>query len=247
MRSLLFVPGNKENMLTKALGTRPDVLVPDMEDSVPDTEKETARRTIAAFLTRLASTGALLVPRVNALDTEWHEADLAAVIGPEIHGVSVGKIRRAGDIAAISALIARFELRAGIAVGHVRLIPWIETAEAIVNCREICAASDRIIAVAFGAEDFTNDMGIDRLDDESQLAHARSALCIAARAAGVAALDTPYFRFRDRDGLERNARAAKHVGFKGKFAIHPEQLDALDACFSPSPDEIAEAERIVAA
>jgi citrate lyase subunit beta/citryl-CoA lyase len=247
MRSLLFVPGNKGRMLTKALGTRPDVLVPDMEDSVPDAEKETARRTIAEFLPRLASTGALLVPRVNSLETEWIEADLAAVVGPAIHGISVGKVRRAGDVAAISALLAKLERRAGVAVGHVGLIPWIETAEAIVHCHDVCKASARIVAVAFGAEDFTNDMGIDRLDENSQLAYARSALCTAARAAGVLALDTPYFQFRNQDGLARDAAAARHIGFKGKFAIHPDQIPALNACFTPSDAEIAEAQRIVAA
>src|SRR5690606_6425433 len=84
-------------------------------------------------------------------------------------------------------------------------------------------------------------------DDESQLVYARSALCIAARAAGVPALDTPYFQFRNREGLERDAEAAKHIGFKGKFAIHPDQIAALNACFSPSAAEIAAAERIVAA
>src|SRR5690554_3287815 len=97
LRSLLFVPGNKESMLTKALGTRPDVLVPDMEDSVPDGQKQNARETIGRFLPQLASTGALLIPRVNALETGWIEDDLAAVVGPSIFGVSVGKVRDAGD------------------------------------------------------------------------------------------------------------------------------------------------------
>lgn len=251
MRSLLFVPGNKANMLTKALGTRPDVLVPDMEDSVPDAEKSVARDTIAEFLPRLAETGALpgvwLFPRVNALDTEWFDADAEAVVGPAIHGISVGKIRGPGDIAAISARLAHLEERHGLVSGHVKLIPWIETAEAIVRCYDICTASERIVAVAFGAEDFTNDMGIERLDDEAQLHYARSALCVAARAAGVLALDTPYFQFRNREGLAADAAAAKRIGFKGKFAIHPDQVETLTACFSASAAEIAEAQRIVAA
>jgi citrate lyase subunit beta / citryl-CoA lyase len=247
MRSLLFVPGNKENMLTKALGTRPDVLVPDMEDSVPNAEKDAAREAVAQFLPRLAATDALLVPRVNALDTEWIEADLAAVVGPDVYGVSVGKIRRPADIVAISALIDELERRQGLVVGHVKLIPWIESAEAVVRCYELCKASERIVAVAFGAEDFTHDMGVERLDDAGQLHYARSALCIAARAAEVLALDTPYFQFRDREGLKADATAAKHLGFKGKFAIHPGQIDTLNEHFSPSAAEIAEAERIVAA
>ena len=129
----------------------------------------------------------------------------------------------------------------------VGVLPWIETAEAIVNLNAICRASERIVAVAFGGEDFTNDMGIERLADESQIAYARQALCITARAAHVLALDTPYFKLRDPDGLRLNCTHAKSIGFKGKFAIHPEQLDALNECFSPSPAEIAHAERVVAA
>jgi len=247
LRSLLFVPGNKENMLTKALGTQPDALVPDMEDSVPDAEKAAARETIRAFLPRLAAAGPLLIPRVNALDTPWIEDDLEAVVDPHVFAISVGKIRTPGDVLKILDLIAALERRRGLPEGRIGLLPWIETAEAIVRCYEILAADSRIIATAFGAEDFTNDMGIERLDDETQLDYPRSALAIAARAARVPALDTPYFKLRDPDGLAANALRAKRLGFKGKFAIHPEQIDALNASFSPSAAEIADAERIVAA
>jgi citrate lyase subunit beta/citryl-CoA lyase len=247
LRSPLFVPGNKANMLEKALTLTPDALVPDMEDSVPAAEKANARETTAKLLPRLAASGRPVIPRVNALDTEWIEADLAAVVGPHVLGVSVGKVRGAGDIAAISQLIGELERRAGVAVGTLRLLPWIETAEAIVNVSAICRASERIVAVAFGGEDFTNDMGVERLEDESQVSYARQALCVAARAAHVLALDTPYFKLRDPGGLRESALKAKSIGFKGKFAIHPEQIDTLNECFSPSAQEIAHAERVVAA
>src|SRR5262245_5435251 len=247
LRSLLFVPGNKSSMLEKALGLKPDALAPDMEDSVPAAEKVNARETIRSLLPRLAATGIPVIPRVNSLDTEWLEADLEAVVGPHVLGVSVGKVRRAGDIAAISRVIGRLEARTGLSLGTLRLVPWIETAEAIVNVAEICRASERIVAVAFGGEDFTNDMGIERLEDEVQIAYARQSLCVAARAAHVLALDTPYFKLRNPDGLRDNSLKAKSIGFKGKFAIHPEQIDALNECFSPSAQEVAHAERVVAA
>jgi citrate lyase subunit beta/citryl-CoA lyase len=247
LRSLLFVPGNKTNMLEKALGVAADALIPDMEDSVPEGEKANARETIRAFLPRLAALGVPIIPRVNSLDTDWIEADLAAVVGPEVFGISVGKIRTPADIAAISKLIDALERGAGLALGTLKLIPWIETAEAIVHCHEICKASARIVAVAFGGEDFTNDLGVERLEDESQIGYARQSLCIAARAANVLALDTPYFTLKDASGLAANALAAKRIGFKGKFAIHPEQVAPLNECFSPSAAEVAHAERIVAA
>lgn len=247
LRSLLFVPGNKENMLTKALGTTPDALVPDMEDSVPDDEKASARQTMRAFLPRLAAAGPLLIPRVNSLETPWIEEDLDAVVADGVFGISVGKIRRPADVVRISEMIAAHERRRGLPEGRIRLVPWIETAEAIVRCHEILTADRRVVAAAFGAEDFTNDMGIERTDDETELAHARATLAIAARAANVLALDTPYFKLRDPDGLAANALRVKRLGFKGKFAIHPEQIDALNAAFAPSAAEIEDAERIVAA
>lgn len=247
LRSLLFVPGNKSNMLEKAQRTRPDVLVPDMEDSVPDAEKSNARETIAGWLPSARAHPAAVMPRVNSLATGLTEDDLAAVVGPDIWGVSIGKIDSAADVSAVSQLIAGLERRAGIEVGSLRLIPWIETAKAIVACDEICAASRRIAGVAFGGEDFTNDMGIERLDDETQLVYARSRLCIAARAAGIPALDTPYFQFRDHEGLRLSSIAAKRLGFKGRFAIHPAQIEGINECFAPSAAEVEEARRIVAA
>jgi citrate lyase subunit beta/citryl-CoA lyase len=247
LRSLLFVPGNKANMLTKALTLRPDAFVPDMEDSVPDAEKANARATIATFLTALKAVGVPVIPRVNALNTDWIEQDLDAVVGPEIYGISVGKVRTPGDIAELSALLAHLERRRQIPVGSLKLLPWIETAEAITNCDAICRASDRLVGVAFGGEDFANDLGIERLEDETQMLYARSRLCISARAANLLAFDTPYFRLRDVDGLRADCLAAKSLGFKGKFAIHPDQIEPINEHFSPSAAEIAHANRVVAA
>jgi citrate lyase subunit beta / citryl-CoA lyase len=247
LRSLLFVPGNRSDMLTKAAALTPDALVPDMEDSVPVEEKARAREVTASFLPQLAQCGALVMPRVNSLNTGLIEDDLAAVVGPYSDGVSVGKIYTPQDVKTIAGMLARLEQKAGIPVGHTKLVLWMETAMAIVQAYDICAASPRIVGVAFGAEDFTHDMGIERSDDDSEVAMPRSLVCIAARAANVLALDTPYFLFRDPEGLRHNALASKKIGFKGKFAIHPSQIDTINATFSPSPEEIDYARRVVAA
>jgi citrate lyase subunit beta/citryl-CoA lyase len=246
LRSLLFVPGNQPKMLEKALGVLPDAFVPDMEDSVPWDEKANARQVTASFLPRFAPAGPLVIPRLNSLDTGLLEEDLAAVVGPHIYGVSVGKIQTAQDIAHISEIIARLEEKAGVPVGQTRLVPWIETARAIVHCYDILAMP-RVVGAAFGAEDLTHDMGIERTEDDSEVAVARSLACLAARAAEVLALDTPYFLFRNPDGLRQNALASKKIGFKGKFAIHPAQIDIINEVFSPSAAEIDYARRVVAA
>ncbi len=247
LRSLLFIPGNRAHMLEKGLRSAADALVPDLEDSVPSQEKASARRSVAEFLPALFATGRLVIPRVNALDTGLLEEDLAAVVGTHVSGVSIGKIQGPQDIATASNILGMIEKKAGVTVGEIKLVPWIESAKAIVHAYEICKASPRVIAVGFGAEDFTHDMGIERQADDSEIEYARNVVCLAARAADVLALDTPYFRFRDAEGLRRDALAARRRGFKGKFAIHPAQIDIINEVFSPSAAEIEHARRVVAA
>ena len=247
LRSLLFVPGNQPRMLERASGLKPDAFIPDMEDSVPLDEKANAREVTGSYLAKLAAGGTPVIPRVNSLDTGLLDDDLMAVVGEHVLGVSVGKIETPDDIGVISAKLEALERDAGIEVGSVRLLPWIETAMAIVHLYEICRASSRIVGVAFGAEDFTNDMGIERTESEAETYFARNSIAVAARAADVLALDTPYFSFRDPDGLRENAQTAKQYGFKGKFAIHPAQIDIINETFSPSAAEIEHARRVVEA
>ena len=241
------MPGNRADMLEKATGLAPDAFLPDMEDSVPWDEKGNARKVTASVLPRLAEAGTPVIPRVNSLDTGLLEDDLAAVVGPYIFGVSVGKIGSGEDIAQISDVMERLERSQGLDVGRLKLFPWIETASGVVNAREICVASSRIVAVAFGAEDFTNDMGVERTDEESQIAYPRSAVSVAARAADVLAVDTPFFSFRDPEALRRDCLVARRYGFKGKAAIHPAQIEIINEAFSPSAREIDEARRVVEA
>jgi len=246
VRSLLFVPGNRESMLRKAAAARPDVFVPDLEDSVPVEEKEKARETVRAALGLFTASGRPVVPRLNGIDTEWLEADALALVGPGVAGVSVGKIRTPDDVLRIDALLARAERARGVEVGRTWLFPWIETASAVLDALRIANASPRVAALAFGAEDLTLDMGIRRSSDDGEVSVARSLTCLAAAAAGVAALDTPFFSFKDQDALARNAEASKRIGFRGKFAIHPDQLATIERVFSPSAEELEEARRIVA-
>ena len=247
LRSLLFVPGNQPRMLERASGLKPDAFIPDMEDSVPEDEKANAREVTASYLERLAANGTPVIPRVNSLDTGLLDDDLDAVVGKQVFGVSVGKIYTPEDIATISGKLEKLERERSIEVGSIRLLPWIETAMAIVKLYEICTASPRIVGVAFGAEDFTNDMGIERTESESETYFARNSIAVAARATDVLALDTPYFSFRDPDGLRENALTAKQYGFKGKFAIHPAQIEIINETFSPSDAEIEHAQRVVQA
>ncbi len=234
-------------MLERALGLRPDAFVPDLEDSVPWDEKPNARAVTASYLHKAAETGVPVIPRVNSLDTGLLEADLAAVAGPHVYGVSVGKVDNPGIVAEIEDLIAGIESMADLEPGAIKLVPWIESAAAIMNAYDICRSSSRIVAVALGGEDFTNDMEIERRDDDRELAYARSVIAVAARAAGVLALDTPYFAFRDPDGLRTNSRESRGIGFKGRFAIHPAQIDVINEVYSPSAEQVLKAQREIEA
>jgi len=247
MRSLLFVPGSQPHMLDRAPTRLADVLVPDLEDSVADSGKAAARDNVAAALPALIASGRPILPRVNSLASGWLESDLASVVRPGILGIAVGKFHAPDDVARIERALEFAERRAGIQTGSLRLVLWLETASAIVHAHAICGTSPRIAAVAFGAEDYTEDMQIERTADDSELVYPRSVIVVAARAAGVIALDTPYMNFRDPAGLEQRARAGCRLGFRGQFAIHPDQVEPIHRAFAPSAQEIAQARRIIEA
>tara|TARA_Y100000590_G_C15607334_1_gene972462 strand:+ start:520 stop:1368 length:849 start_codon:yes stop_codon:yes gene_type:complete len=239
------VPGNQPNMLAKAATFTPDAFVPDMEDSVAWDDKSQARQVVADHLEMLGNTGIKVIPRINSLDTGLCEKDLSAIIGPQIYGVSVGKINSAQDVSLISKCIAHLESERKITKGSIKLVLWIETAAGLLNAYDILSSDDRIIAAAFGAEDFTNDMEIKRNEDDREILFARSQVAIAARAAGVLALDTPFFGFKDPDRLKINSELSKSIGFKGKFAIHPLQVEIINKCFSPTKKEIDHALEVI--
>ena len=247
LRSLVFVPGNRANMLERALGFGADIVMVDLEDSVPPGEKAAARDLAVAWTPRLVAAGRRVMVRVNSLDTGLAADELAAVVSPDLAGVSIGKGNTAWELRQVDRLLAPLEAAAGIAAGSIKVVPWIETALAIVHVYEMARASRRIVGLAFGAEDYTNDMGVIRNDFGEECYYARSAVAVAARAAGVAALDGPFVGFRDPDGLRKDAGTARQMGYTGKFAIHPAQIDIINETFSPNPDDVAYARRVVAA
>ena len=247
LRSLIFVPGNRANMLERALNFDADIIMVDLEDSVPPGEKVAARDVAAEWIPRLRQAGQRVMVRANSLDTGLTQDELAAVISPDLYGVSVGKTESAGDLREIEGIISPLEIGANLEAGHVNLIPWIESAKAIVNVSEMATALVRTVAIAFGAEDYTNDMGIQRTDDGEEVHHPRSAVAIAARAAGIASLDSPYVAFRNPEGLKKDAGAARQMGYTGKFAIHPAQVETINEVFSPQPEDVAYARRVMEA
>ena len=254
----LFVPGNRPDMLEKASGIEADALFPDLEDAVPPDEKSEARDTVERMLPALAAGGAPVIPRVNAVSTGLAEEDVRAVMGPHISAISIGKVDTAADVLEFEAVMVAAESAAGLPAGSVGILPWIETARAVIAAFEICSATPRVRWVAFGADDLTRDLGVPRPHEadpgestgsveEPVLAYPRAAIALAARAAGVQALDTPYVAFRDHVGLRAEAARARRLGFTGKFAIHPAQVPVIAEAFAPDAAEIAQARRVLKA
>ena len=244
-RSLLFVPGNRSDMLEKASTADTDILVPDMEDSVPDNEKSNARSLISEKLETLSGKNQSIVPRVNALDTGLTFDDIHAVVNSKTYGISVGKIESSWDIKEVSKILSQIESEKSVELGSPKIIAWIESASAIVNVSSIASASDRMLGIAFGGEDFTNDMGIQRSETGIEILYPRSVVAVAAKAAGITAIDTPYVNFRDNDGLEQEIKSVLPLGFKAKFAIHPGQLQSINNLFSPSEEAIEYAKKVI--
>ncbi len=254
----LFIPGNRPDMLAKASRFDSSAFVPDLEDSVPPAAKDDAVDTTTRAMPELIATEKPIIVRVNGLATGRTRDELEAVVGTGIIGVSVGKVGSAADIRHLDDMMTGIEKSKGAELGSTFLLPWIETAAAVVNAFGICTASPRVRWVAFGAEDYAADMGIiryvdmdsheqDRGDEygEASLLYARSAVAVAARAAGVEALDTPYVKFRDQEGLKSEAGLARRLGYTGKFAIHPAQIGTIRTVWMPSDAEIAKARRVI--
>ncbi|HXF50314.1 MAG TPA: CoA ester lyase [Dehalococcoidia bacterium] len=251
LRSLMFVPGNREDMLEKAASVPADAIVIDLEDAVPPAEKPRARATAAAAIGALAAAGRAVHVRVNGLRTGLTRDDLAAVVRPGLAAVHLPKVEAAQDLRDLDVLLREQELAREIRPGTIRSVALIETARGVVRCEDICRASDRLVALALGAEDLSRDLGVPRPAAEpgahDALSFARATLVYTARAYRLLAVDTPYPQVRDQAGLVREATLARALGMNGKYAIHPAQVEPLNRVFSPSREEVDEARRIIAA
>jgi citrate lyase subunit beta/citryl-CoA lyase len=247
LRSLLFVPGNREHMLEKALTATADAVIIDLEDAVPPAEKKAARRLARTWVPRLARAQQRVYVRVNAIDSGQTRDDVQAAVRRGIAGVVLPKAQTAQDLRSLDVLLREAEMGAKIRPGDVRTMPIIESARGILRCEEIATASDRVAALALGGEDYTAELGVPRDAGGAALAYPRGVLVTVATTYGLPAIDAPYADVRDAKGLSAESALARAMGFKGKFAIHPGQVAALHRAFAPSRDEIDAARDIVRA
>jgi len=247
-RTMLYLPGNNPNMLTRGYLFGSDGVVLDLEDAVAMVEKDTARILVSKYLKQGEFGSCYVSVRINGVDTEYWKDDLAAIVpNKRLDGIRVPKVEDAGTVKIIDEELSRLEEKNGLPVGRLTLHCLLETAHGIWNAYEIAKASPRIEAIIPGGEDLRADLKTNRSDDSTELEWARRMLVFAARAAGVEPLDTVFPRITDDEGLRKETEFIKQLGFSGKSIIHPNQIKIIHDIFTPTEAEIAKAQKIIAA
>lgn len=241
LRSLLFAPASRPEVLAKLPRSDPDAVVLDLEDAVPADGKAAARVHARDVGARLASEHPALgvYVRVNAVPTEWFADDVERAVTPEHGGVVVPKVETRAQLDAVAAHLARR------GCGHLRVIVGIETVRGVDRVADLLAPP--ATAVYFGAEDYVADLGGVRTADNTEVLYARSRVALAARIAGVHALDQVVTTFDDAERFLGDAAQGRALGYRGKLCIHPSQVPLANQAFSPSPEEIERARRLLAA
>jgi citrate lyase subunit beta/citryl-CoA lyase len=246
LRSLLFVPANHPRRVEKALTLDADAVILDLEDACPLAEKVATRPIVVEALRRPRRSIGYV--RINALATELGYGDLCAVVQRGVDGVMLTKVDGPDAIKIADWLMTQLERERGLPPRSVDLLPLIETGAGLANAEAIARASPRVKRMAFGAGDFTLDMGIRWSRDETELLAFRSALLLASRAAGIEApIDLAWINTKDAEGFASSLRWGSTLGFQGKLCIHPDHVEPINQAFSPSVDDVAKAQRIVAA
>jgi len=244
LRSLLFAPGDSDRKATRALVSGADGVILDLEDSVAPSAKNLGRALTAALL-RGASRPVIV--RVNPRGTPWYLADLAACVPGRPAAVMLPKCTGPGDLAALDHHLEALEAAHGIAAGSIGILALVTETALSLRAMDYAGSPARLAALCFGAEDLSADLGIAPRGPggyPAPVAAARAMALLAAAQAGVPALDTPWPDPRDPDGLMHEAAAAAADGFAGKLCIHPAQIDAVNAAFTPAPGRVAWAQRV---
>ena len=257
-RSCHAVPGSSERFLAKAPQLEADEVFLDLEDAVAPDEKDGARERVIEALRTLDFGQTTVVVRVNGTDTPHYYRDLIAVVeqaGSHLDAIMLPKVRTPGDVEMTAKLLTQIELACGLEVGRIGIEAQIEDATGLLACEAIAAASPRMETLIFGPGDYSAAVGIPITTiggvpegyPGDHLNYVYSRLVVAARAAGIQAIDGPYARVGDDDGLRERARLARALGMDGKWTIHPGQIAIVNEVFSPTREEWQRAEAMLAA
>lgn len=245
-RTMLFMPGNNPSMLQNAGILGADSVILDLEDAVSPSEKDGARILVRNAIKSLEFYDTEIVVRINPLSTEYAAHDIEEIGSVHPHALMVSKATEQ-DILEVDRCLTELEGKMGFEKGDIKIFPLIETAYSLENIYNIVGASKRTVGVLLGAEDLTADLGIKRTKIGEEIFYARSRVASTCRAFGIDAIDTPFTDLNDIEGFRRDIERAKGLGFTGKAAINPRQVDTIHEVFAPSVEEIVYAQRVLKA
>lgn len=260
-RTLLFIPGNNKRFLEKSKFLYPDILCFDLEDSVPTSEKTIARDMVKESVSSNEGSNPVdinnsdnanykykespqIFVRINSFESGLYEQDLESVICDRLDGIVIPKVNSTSELEKITKIIVNLEKKRYIEK-TIRLLPSIESSQGVVNAYNIAKFNDRVCSLMFGVFDYLYDMKLDYENEGLEYSYARAKIPIDARAAGISALDSIWQKVDDLDGLQRDAKIAKRLGYAGKSIIHPKHIEPVHNVFVPSQNEIEWAKKVV--
>ncbi len=246
-RTLLYVPGNMPSMLQNISVFASDAIIIDLEDAVPLTEKDAARRLVRRFLEHHRDRDKEILIRINPLDTRWALDDLREVLPALPHGIRLPKADTPEVVERLDTLLTEFEEELAVEIGRFQILASIESALGVINCTDIARSSKRLLGLAFGAEDYTASMEIERTRAGAELMNARARVVWGAKAAGIQAIDSIFADATDLEGLRRETELVKALGYTGKSLVNPRQIEVVHEVFAPKPAEIAYALEVIEA
>lgn len=236
----MFVPAHNKRYMESAAKTNADVLVFDIEDSVqPEKNKQVARNNIIKYVSEGLYNGRIIFPRVNDRESGQLLKDVFQLAIEGIAGFMYPKSKKGEDVYFFGKLLETIEYEKGFPIGTFKIIPLIETTGAVMNIQEICmACPSRVVAVAFGCEDFVTDLGGKHDAEGESIFTARSIIAMGARANKITPIDTVHIKVHDLEDLERNLNTSKKLGFEGMLVLNPKELPLVHEYYSPSAEEV---------
>lgn len=245
MRSMLFVSANNQRFIEKAEKLNADALILDLEDSVPEGQKNMAREIIADTLANDTLKSHTIFVRTNEIHSVHFMKDLDVSLHTDITGIMPPKIESREDLVFLDKLLTQKENEVGLPYGHFKLAPLIETSAAVLDLGKILEGQNRVVAICFGGEDYLNDIhgthGFPPLAFDTP----RALIAMAARTYGISPIDTPYLNLSDTDGFIKEKRMAYELGFEGSLLINPRQIELAHKCFMPSDEEIEQLQQLI--
>jgi citrate lyase subunit beta/citryl-CoA lyase len=245
MRSVFYVPGNNEKMVTKAPEFPADIITLDLEDSVPPAEKPKAREVSRENLKYAGSGGSIVYVRINNWETLLTNDDLEAIVYEGLSGVCLAKCGGPDHVQRLDWKLEELERRRGLNVGSIAIQLLIETAKGVINAYPSAIASKRVNSLIFGAVDYTKDMRVKYTLEADEQFYARAHTAVAARAAGCVAIDCPFTAFKDTEAFEKNTRFGRQLGFEGRMLIHPSQIEPSHKIYTPDAEDVEWAKGVV--